>query len=656
MKTQLEGKTNFYFLGDGDHRLQYSRARWFFYWPSTQSSLIFNIPMDAEIQKAVDAGKITSHAGGMLAALKPGTYCLHKSWGFGQINSINFLVNQITIDFQTKKGHTMQLQYAAESLQAIPNEHILARKVIDLAGVKTKAKQDPVGLVASILKDLGGKATQDQIAQTLQGDLFTETEFKRWWDSTKKLMKKDGHFFLPAKKTDPIELREEAVSRADELLGAFNHARQLKWQLAALDQIIKNIDAFGQPAVQLEPVTKAVEQSARQSQRLHTSQALELLLARDEICQKTGLTPAGYEVSQILKDEERRLTEILPEIPAAKQRYVLGEFPKAFGEQWPGKVLSLMLRSNIRVVSEIARLLQEQGRHEDLRKELDRWIRDHSITTEILYWLCKERGGEFGDLIHPRVFSAILASLERDQFNEIKRGGKLHDMLLEDRELVGDILATAEAETVRDAVRKLILTPVFEELNKRSLLGRIIRIYPEMQSLLTGEGNEEKQEALIVSWESLEKRKLEYEDLVNKKIPENTKEISIARSYGDLRENFEFKAAKEMQRVLMRRKSETEHELSRARGTNFENPDTGQVSIGTVVTLKNVETGAMQTYSLLGAWDSNPANGVISYLTAIGQALLGHKEGEEIDLPTEHGTERVAIISIEAHRTAAATA
>lgn len=612
--------------------------------------------MEAEIQKAVDAGKITSQAGKALASLKPGSYCLHKSWGFGKVDSINFLVNQVTVDFKTKKGHTMQLEYAAQSLQPIPDGHILARKAANLEAVKADAKKDPVALVGAILTDLGGKATQDQVAQTLTGDVFTEVEFKRWWDSTKKAMKKDGHFGIPTKKTDPIELRKQAVSRGDELLAVFTKARQLKAQLAALDQIIKNLDAFTDPASQLGPVVKAVEQAAKQSQRLHTTEAVELLLARDEICERTGLPQGEFSTSQLLSAEERHISEILSEVPASKQRQVLAELPKTFGEKWPARTIALMLRSSVRVVSEIARLLHEKGLSADLHKELDRWIRDHSITTEVLYWLCKERGGNFSDLIQPRVFSAIISALERDQFNEVKRGGKLHDLLLDDRELVGDLLAGAEVETVRDATRKLLLTPVFEELNKRSLLARIIRIYPEMESLLSGETKDAKDESLIVSWESLEKRKAEYEDLVKKKIPENTKEISIARSYGDLRENFEFKAAKEMQRVLQRRQSEMERDLGLARGTNFENADTNMVSIGTVVTLKNVETGAIQVYSLLGAWDSDPANGIISYLTAIGQALLGHKPGEQIDLPTEHGTEKIEIVSIEAYRAAAATA
>src|SRR5262249_40307915 len=159
------------------------------------------------------------------------------------------------------------------------------------------------------------------------------------------------------------------------------------------------------------------------------------------------------------------------------------------------------------------------------------------------------------------------------------------DLLLNDKELLTDLIETATHEELRDAMQKLMRTPVFEELNKRSLLGRIIRVYPEMQALVSGE-SDTKQETLIVSWESLEKRKADFDELVNKKIPENVKEISIARSYGDLRENFEFKAAKEMQRVLGRRRSETERELSLARGTDFANPDTSVVSIGTIVTLK----------------------------------------------------------------------
>src|SRR5204863_4749881 len=147
---------------------------------------------------------------------------------------------------------------------------------------------------------------------------------------------------------------------------------------------------------------------------------------------------------------------------------------------------------------------------------------------------------------------------------------------------------------------------------KRSLLARIIKLFPALESVITGEQKEEKSAALVVSWSSLDKRKAELEELINKKIPENSKEIGVARSYGDLRENFEFKAAKEMQAVLMRRKSELERDLHRARGTAFESPDILQVSIGTVVTLRETNTNEEETYTILGAWDGDPERSIIS--------------------------------------------
>jgi transcription elongation factor GreA len=196
-------------------------------------------------------------------------------------------------------------------------------------------------------------------------------------------------------------------------------------------------------------------------------------------------------------------------------------------------------------------------------------------------------------------------------------------------------------------MRRTMLTPAFEELNKRSLMARMIKVHPELQSMLTGD-SEEKAELLVVSWSSLQKRKEEYDDLITKRIPENTKEIAVARSYGDLRENFEYKAAKEMQTVLMRRKAELEHMLERARGSNFENADTSQVSIGTKVTVIDCESGETMEFRILGAWDSAPEQRIISYKTAIGQALLGKKIGDSTELPAENASRLVEIVNIQA--------
>lgn len=185
-------------------------------------------------------------------------------------------------------------------------------------------------------------------------------------------------------------------------------------------------------------------------------------------------------------------------------------------------------------------------------------------------------------------------------------------------------------------------------MDKRSLLARIVKIFPAMQSLISGEQSAKHDAVLLVSWDSLERRKDEYDDLVHKKIPANSKEIAVARSYGDLSENFEYKAAKDMQKLLARRKQELEQDLSKARGLDFSNARTDMVSIGTTVTVRDLDTQVTETFSILGAWDTDPEKGIISYLTPVAQAVLNHGASEEVQMDLHGATKRYVIQSIQA--------
>jgi transcription elongation GreA/GreB family factor len=606
--------------------------------------------MDTELEKLVEAGKLTPRAAQQLEKLKPGTFCLHKSWGFGRVSEWNLLLNQIVIDFAGKKSHPMQAEYAAENVTPLPPDHFLARKATDLASIKNLARENPPALVRNILESLDGKATAQQIGEWLVGDVFTETEWKRWWESTKRALKANGVFSVPAKKNDPIRMRGEGVSQADELLDSFNKARQPKEKIAALEQIIKSQQQFKEQ--QLQPVIAMIENMTVRDQRIHPEFAFELIIARDDLLARDASlhsTHVGLTLSKLILEEENRLILILPKMPAAKEKKILQALPSALGPSWTDRALYLMQESHGRMVAQIPRILNEAGKHEELRMTLERSIREQSATGEMLAWLCSERK-RWSELITPDLLAAIFAALEREQHNAPGRASKLHRTLIEDRQLLGDIFRNCDVALARDAMRRLQLSPLFDELTKRSLLARMVKVYPELESMITGGQpalGGEKTAALIVSWSSLEKRQAEYEELVKTKIPQNTKEIALARSYGDLSENFEFKAAKQMQSVLMRRRAELEQMLHNARGTSFENADTSRVSIGTIVTVRNAETNGEETYTILGAWDGDPDRHIISYQTAIGQALLGHGIDETVSLNTEHGTAQFTILSIQ---------
>lgn len=605
--------------------------------------------MNEALQSSVDSGTITKIHAQKLEALEPGACCQHKSWGFGKIAEWRMETGKIIVDFDGKPGHAMQAAYAAESLTPIPATHIRARIRENVDAVREEADKEHAKLVRAILNDLGGKATVAQILAELTPKVFDSAKAKRWWEGAKKKLKTDGHFHLPAKKTDFVEYQEESVASHVNLIEKFRKARFMKDQVSAVDALMKSLEDLKDEAAELQSLAAQIEEAASKGQRLQPAQALELLLARDEILAKHDSLKAADgapNVAQILSSAGYGLADLFLKLPAAKQRGALDSLEAAFGaDAWPDKAFMLMQRAGARIVPDVVKLFEKKGMVSNLHERLAAAITGRSASSDVLYWLCKERGGDhFKDLFGPALFGAVLSAIELDQLSEQKKSMRLRDLISDDRTLLEDFFEKADITVVRDAMRRLLLTTVFNDLDKRSLLGRLIKKYPELQSMVAGDAGEAG-ESLTVSWASLERRKAEYDDLVNRLIPQNVRDIQTARSYGDLRENFEFKSAKEQQAVLGRRKVELERALANARGTNFENPDTSVVSIGTTVRIRNPEDGKEETFSILGAWDSAPELGIISYKAAIGQALLGRKSGEEVEIP---GGRKARIVSIEA--------
>jgi transcription elongation GreA/GreB family factor len=605
--------------------------------------------MTDELAQAVESGKFTQKTADKLARLAPGSFCSHKSWGFGRVAEWNLIAGQILIDFGPKKNHPMQADYAAETLSPIPADHILAQRETDPAGLKERCAADPLGVVRQILSDLGGKATTDQIAATLTPSPFDASAFKRWWDGARKKMKTDGHFKLPAKKTDPFVLLEAPVNAGEGLVNAFKESRHTKDQLLALDRISKSLDDLAGQEATLQETIDRIHDLSQKLRRMSPAASIEMLAVRDEILERfpsLAKSDDAPSIADLLSAEPARLSEIFANLPGTRQRDVLDHFEAAFGETWPDRALRLLREAGARLIADVCRLFEKHGRKDEFQATLQRWISDRSISSEMLIWLCKERDKRFPELFNAELLAAVFSALEADMLAE-KRTSRLKDLLMDDRELVGDLLVSASRDVVRDSMRKLMLTPVFDDLSKRSLMARIVKLYPETQNMITGAQADEGDNSLIVSWPSLEKRKAELDHLVTKEIPQNLRDINIAKEQGDLRENAGFKAAKDHQRVLQSRRVEMERDLHRARGIDLENPNTDQVSIGTVVTVR-LSDGSAETFSILGAWDSSPEHGIVSYKAGIGKALLGAASGAGVELPDEHGTRKATVESIRA--------
>ena len=602
--------------------------------------------MREEFEKLALAGKISRQQIEPLTQLAEKRFAVHRSWGVGKISDWDWLFSKVLIDFQGRPGHSMDVSFAADSLKPIPPEHILAQKFADLQGLRQMAALDHLKLITLVLESFGGKATVEQIQQTLVPDVITE-DWKKWWEVAKKEMKKDGHFQIPTKKTEPIVYQEQQTALTDRLIADFRAARGLKAKLAVANEFAKSFGDLGDKSL-INEVIAGLNADINTHQRTQPALALEAVFLRDELRQLMAQERQPDDVNEAaIWQQAPKPWPVLEQVTASKHRRALQSFKEANPNDWADILLAGINTTSTKLAGEIAHLLIHEGKLQLLKDNLTRWISQHTASSELLLWLAKERSDAFADILGPEVFRAMLSSMERDQFaNELKRSNKLGDYILNDQTLLLELIGSADLEVIKDLTRALQLSPSFDDMDKRSLLARIVKSYPAVQSLITGEHT--RQEApLLVSWESLERRKNEYAELVQKKIPANSKEIAIARSYGDLRENHEYKAAKEMQKILMRRKGELEQQLVRARGMDFSNANTDQVSIGTRVQVSDLGNNHQETFTILGAWDSDPEKGIISYLAPVGQALLNQKPGSEVELEMEGNKRRFRIESIE---------
>jgi transcription elongation GreA/GreB family factor len=176
---------------------------------------------------------------------------------------------------------------------------------------------------------------------------------------------------------------------------------------------------------------------------------------------------------------------------------------------------------------------------------------------------------------------------------------------------------------------------------QREALERAVEIrFPALQ---------QRQGGAQVLWalpSSIGAKKAELEHLTRRELPANRKAIEEARAHGDLRENFEYKAARQRHEVLSAMATQLHRDLSRARPLDLAAVEPSQVRVGTRVRLATGD--AERTLTLLGPWESDPERGVISYESELGQALLGKVVGDEVEV--EGRPARVAALEVAPER------
>jgi transcription elongation GreA/GreB family factor len=611
--------------------------------------------MHPDVEKLVEAGKIPKPVGERLSQLSPGNFCLHKSFGAGKITAWDFGGKKITVDFERSSGQEMDLQFAMQKTEWIAPDDFRAVKIEQIEELRKLAKVDSVALVVHILQSHGGMITGEAIETLVSGTVIPEKDYKKWWDATKKAVKESRKAVVPTKRTEPIVLRDSGITPAQALLADFEAAKDIKGMIKALEAIAADIGAFEQDTAALKQLIMDIDDGAKKAARVQLGQAMQLIAARDEVIggsKALELDPGAVRLSDLIAGSDLgKIAEELVNLPSTRQRAVYDSFSTAFGDEWISKIVTVFDKVGARGVTEIARILGENNGMTALTDHVGSALARRALGPDALIWVCRERKASAESVFGADVGASILNLLENDHLSDgPRKTSRLQTLLTEDKALLADLVQGMDLNEARNFARRLLDCPVFGDLEKKSLMARIIKVRPETVELVSGQNATKREEPLLVSWGSLEKKKKELEELIREKIPQNLQDVKIARSYGDLRENFEYKSAKDMEKFLAHRRAALEREIALARGTDFKGADTKTVNIGTVVVLAD-ETGKEQTITVLGAWDSDPEKKEVSYLSEVGKALMGLSIGDDAkvrDVDTEQ-MQTLTIKSISAY-------
>jgi transcription elongation factor GreA len=399
------------------------------------------------------------------------------------------------------------------------------------------------------------------------------------------------------------------------------------------------------------------------------------------------LAPTSRSIIEYCKEKKllSGLAAHIPQTPPSLER-LLDLITRVYLDEpvWSETILDLLKESTGKLTAECIKFLDKKKHSDVVGTKLLEWLNSRELRSPVITWVIKNRATDkYSEIVSPlinyRLLSAIIRAIDHEAIHaNSTRRIPLVEVLSGDKNLIQDLLGvkenasegdvSAEEEEARgeiacDIAQSLNLSQGFDPLTKKSLLARFIEIYNDGKKAKTGKigkirkkifdklqdlvaGETEETEELVVSQESLDARKEELRDIIQNQIPENKKAIALAKEHGDLKENSEYKMARQDQEILAARRGQLEVELRLARVTDFSEAKSDVVGIGSVVELLDNDTGKHETFTILGAWDSDPDKNILSYKTPLAQQLLRKTAGESVQTEIGGNTKNWTIKSI----------
>jgi transcription elongation factor GreA len=581
-----------------------------------------------DIQTAID--EFEKHI-----AFDEGTFVYHKTWGIGRISELK--KDSLVIDFASKRNHHMALKMAVTALLVLPKNHIwVIKSVFPKETLKEKVKKDVPWALRTIIQSFDNSLSMKKIKAELVPSVLTANEWLSWNTNAKRVLKTDPLFSINPESSDEYMVRSTPITYDEKTLNIFKGEKDIYQKIKVVKDFLENSDPDSDYFAEIFSYFTGILKSFSS---VNDTVVTSYLFVQKLIRQYPFLNESFNTTFEQIYEYIDHLEELFAAINDSEIKRLFLDEVKRIDDQWPHVFKRLFTYYQTSYIIDI--LLG--SKHKD--EVIDLFLSAHNSykeDPEKYIWLVKNYSKDFWinkvgisyektviSLLHLLDISyrAIENKREVTKFRKIVKN--ISTILFDERTLT-DYLRTCS----QDSIKRLY--PLVKDISDLdpAIKIEVKHIVKERFPDYIFHGEDDRTEAvsggLLVTKPSLERKEAELKHILEVEIPENSKEIGEARLLGDLKENAEYIAGKERQELLNIAVGKLKDELTRATVVDPKQIDTSKISFGTVVTLKNKKTKKEETYTILGPWESDPANNVISYLAPFGSALMAKKKGDHL--------------------------
>ena len=571
----------------------------------------------------------------LLLGLKAGALVLDSTWGFGVVSKCDDFYMKVMTDFEGKPQHGMTFAYAAKALTLLSEDHVLALRHRDPEELARRIKEEPAEIVRMILRDYGDMPAP-QLREILEDGIVDPATWKTFWDGARRGLKNDPLVEIPARRLESIRL----LASAKAYDGAWFEALQAERDCETILELVGELEAATDTSA-LDEAARAVLADrlafAAIGTELRAPQvAAACCTAADRLAATDG--EPGVKMHGVLTRLMKRdmFVRTVDALPARELKPFIGLLDKEFGVELAEGLLGLLDDLSIRLLDEVVPYLEGAERGADCAERFRTLFDADSVAATTVCWLCRNLA--FADTHQPVTREDLLFRsvriFETPCSAHALRAQNMLRSLFEQQAWLDEMLGSISGLGREGFTRRVNAATAWDATERRGVLARVLKLYPELTRITEAASDDEKAapgRARLTTWRSFRDRQAVLKKLVEVDIPENSKEIGVAISYGDLRENFEYQSAKDRQGILMQRKNELEVDLSTVKATDFKDVPTDCVGMATCIWLAGNDD-AEQRLCILGEWDRDEELGIVGSGSGVAERLLGKRVGDTIEL------------------------